>query len=89
MTLHLTPSFANSAAKPLVAEVTAPLEPAYQTRLGRGRAAEIEEILTKTPERWDAKCGWILKGEEERLAVGGFRTGGRKGEGGRTTLALW
>lgn len=47
--LHLTPSFANSAAKPLVIADTAPLEPAYQTRFGRGRGAEIEEMFTKTP----------------------------------------
>lgn len=47
--LTLMPSLANSAASPFVAAVTAPLEPAYHTRLGRGRFAEIEEMLTKTP----------------------------------------
>jgi hypothetical protein len=38
--------------------LTAPLEPAYQTKLGRGRGAEMEEMLMKTPLRWEAKCGW-------------------------------
>ena len=57
MALHQIPSFANSAARPFVTAETAPLEPAYQTRFGRGRGAEIEERLTKTPCPCFLKCG--------------------------------
>ena len=55
--LQRTLSLANSAASPRVMVLTAPLEPAYQTRFGRGRQAEMEEMLTKTPLCWAAKTG--------------------------------
>lgn len=41
--------------------LTAPLEPAYQTRFGRGRGAEMEEMLMKTPLFWAAKTGWAVE----------------------------
>lgn len=40
-----------SYRSPLVTALTAPLLPAYQTRFGRGRGAEMELIFTKTPLR--------------------------------------
>jgi hypothetical protein len=57
------PNCAISAASPLVTADTAPFEPAYQTKLGRGRMAETDEMLTNTPLFCFSNMGWTAAAE--------------------------
>ena len=47
----------SSAAKDLEVVITAPLEPLYQVRPGRGRTPAVEAILMKLPPPWALKTG--------------------------------
>src|SRR6478609_5830595 len=52
----------NSAASDLLVVITAPLEPLYQVRPGRGRTPAVEAMLMKLPPLLARKAGtaWIV-----------------------------
>ena len=50
-------SGASSTAIDLLIVITAPLEPLYQVRPGRGRSPAVDAMLTKQPPPWRRNTG--------------------------------
>jgi hypothetical protein len=51
------PSGASSTAIDLLIAITAPLEPLYQVRPGRGRSPAVDAMLRKQPPPWRRSTG--------------------------------